>query len=376
MSASELGVSRVADALARPIRDSWPVAIPVSLIAISAALSTTGSNLLQREATGALINLVLVVGLYVFAGTTGILSFGHVSFMAVAAYVTALVSIPPRLKLNLLPHVPTLIQQLQLTPIEAALLAALVSAAFAVLLSIPLMRLSGLTASVAMFAVLLIVYEVARSWVDVTRGTLTMLGLPATVTLVSATGTAIAVVVVAYLFQQSKVGLQLRASREDEPAAAAIGIDVVGSRRVAFTLSAFLVGIGGFEYAQFYTSFNPDAFYLNVTFITIAMLVVGGMLSLTGAVVGVIALSALLEILREIQEGMTIGPIVITSPPGLREVGAAVAMLSILILRPAGLVGSREISWPATVNAGRRLVGASRRIMPRRGAAGKSAKSK
>jgi branched-chain amino acid transport system permease protein len=357
-------VSTAAGIFARPVRDAWPVAIPVGLIVISAALSTTGSNLLQREATGALINLVLVVGLYVFAGTTGVLSFGHVSFMAVAAYVTALVTIPPRLKLNLLPHIPSFIQHLELSPIQAALLAALISAIFALILSVPLMRLSGLTASVAMFAVLLIVYEVARSWVDVTRGTLTMLGLPATVTLGSATGAAVVVIVIAYLFQQSKIGLQLRASREDEAAARAIGIDVAGNRRIAFTLSAFLVGIGGFEYAQFYTSFNPDAFYLNVTFITIAMLVVGGMLSLTGAVVGVVALSALLEILREVQEGMAIGPFVITSPPGLREVGAAVAMLSILILRPAGLVGSREISWSATVNAGTRLLDVSKKIVP------------
>lgn len=340
----------------------WPVLVPIVVVVLAAGLASGGSDVLQREAVVALINLVVVVGLYVFAGTSGVLSFGHISFVAVAAYVTALLTVPAILKENLLPHLPAVIQHLELDPVVAAPIAALCCAVFALVLSIPLMRLSGLTASVAMFAVLLIVYEVAKNWIDVTRGTLTMIGVPVTVTLVSATATAVGVIVVAYLFQQSRVGLRLRASREDEAAAKAIGINIPTNRRIAFVLSAAIVGIGGFEYAQFYSSFNPDAFYLNITFITIAMLVVGGMLSLGGAVIGVVVVSALLEILRLIQEGgLTIGPLVLTSPPGLREVGAAVVMLLVLILRPDGLVGSREITWDATVRQFRWL---RRRVRP------------
>jgi branched-chain amino acid transport system permease protein len=342
--------------LSQGIPTAWPVLFPIIAVLVAIGIASNGNDVLQREAVVALINLVVVVGLYVFAGTSGVLSFGHISFMAMAAYVTALLTVPKLLKQNLLPHIPSFIQQLELDPVLAAAIAALVCAVFALVLSIPLMRLSGLTASVAMFAVLLIVYEVAKNWIDVTRGTLTMIGVPVTVTLESATATAVAVIVVAYLFQQSKVGLRLRASREDEAAAKAVGIDIAASRRIAFVLSAAIVGIGGFEYAQFYSSFNPDAFYLSVTFITIAMLVVGGMLSLGGAVIGVVGLSALLEILRQVQEGgVSVGPVVLNSPPGLREVGAAVVMLIVLILRPDGLVGSREISWSATTTWLRRI---------------------
>jgi branched-chain amino acid transport system permease protein len=346
---STAAIARSREIVSQGIPIAWPLLVPIIVVLVAAGIASNGNDVLQREAVVALINLVIVVGLYVFAGTSGVLSFGHISFMAVAAYVTALLTVPTLLKQNLLPHIPSFIQHVELNPVAAAAVAALVCAIFALILSIPLMRLSGLTASVAMFAVLLIVYEVAKNWIDLTRGTLTMIGVPVTVTLESATAVAVAVIVVAYLFQQSRVGLRLRASREDEAAAKAVGIDIAANRRIAFVLSAAIVGIGGFEYAQFYSSFNPDAFYLNITFITIAMLVVGGMLSLGGAVVGVVGLSALLEILREVQEGgLVIGPLVLNSPPGLREVGAAVVMLIVLILRPDGLVGSREVTWRST----------------------------
>jgi branched-chain amino acid transport system permease protein len=348
-------------ALPRIAEAVWPVLFPCLLVLFVVGLATFGSDILQREAVAMLINLVLVVGLYVFAGNSGVLSFGHISFMAVAAYATALLTIPPLMKDVLLPHLPLLIRHSALSPIEAALIAGLAAALFAAPLSIPLMRLSGLTASVAMFAVLLVVYEVDRNWTAVTRGTLTMLGVPTNVDLTSATAVAIAVILGAYGFQHTRVGLRLRATREDEAAAKSIGINIAAQRRIAFVVSAFIVGIGGFEYAQFYGSFTADAFYLNITFITIAMLVIGGSLSLAGAVTGAVVLSGLLEILREIQDGVTIGSLVITSPAGLREIGAAIAMLVILLLRPAGLVGSSEVTWQGTVAALRSVPGLRRR---------------
>lgn len=350
-----------ATASTRILEALWPFLVPCFLVLAVVGLASLGSDIQQRQAIAMLINLVLVVGLYAFAGNSGVLSFGHMSFMAVGAYVTALLTVPPLMKDVLLPHLPVLIRHSSLGSVEAALIAALAAAVFAVPLSIPLMRLSGLTASVAMFAVLLIVYEVDRNWVDVTRGTLTMLGVPTTVSLASATGVAIGVIAAAYAFQRTSVGLRLRATREDEAASRAIGINIAALRRIAFVFSAFIVGVGGFEYAQFYGSFTADAFYLNITFITIAMLVVGGTMSLTGAVSGVVVVSALLEILREIQDGVEIGPLLLTSPAGLREVGAALVMLLILLVRPAGLVGPGEVTWRATVAAARSLPWVGRR---------------
>ena len=78
-------------------------------------------------------------------------------------------------------------------------------------------------------------------------------------------------------------------------------------RLIAFVLSATLVGVGGGLYAQFLGILTVDPFYLSLSFITIAMLVVGGMASLTGAVTGVVAVTAIVELLRFMERGVTLG---------------------------------------------------------------------
>ena len=78
---------------------------------------------------------------------------------------------------------------------------------------------------------------------------------------------------------------------------------MVRERLVAFVLSAAIIGLAGALYAHFLGVVNPDAFYMNLTFITLSMLVVGGMNSLSGAVVGVVALSSIIEALRWLEKG-------------------------------------------------------------------------
>jgi branched-chain amino acid transport system permease protein len=320
--------------------------VPAVLVTVIAALASLSSPSFQRTVTTMLIDLVLVVGLYVFAGNSGILSFGHMSFMAIGAYVTAFLTIAPIQKHFLLPGLPGFVADTAFAPIPAALVAAGSAALFALVLAAPLMRLIGLASSLAMFSVLLIVYVTASNWDSVTRGQGALLGVPTNTTMWTALVWALLAMTAAYFFQQSRVGLRLRATREDEVAARAIGIGVVFERTVAFCLSAFIVGIGGFEFAQFIGSFNPDAFYLGITFITIAMLVIGGLGSLAGAVIGTVVVSALLEGLRQLESGVSIGSLHVSAPGGLREVGVGALMLLILVFRPAGLTGGEEIRWP------------------------------
>jgi branched-chain amino acid transport system permease protein len=324
----------------------WPLFVPAALVASITALASLSSASLQRTVTTMLIDLVLVVGLYVFAGNSGILSFGHMSFMAVGAYVTAFLTIAPIQKHFLLPGLPGFVADTEFGPIPAALVAGGAATLLALILSWPLMRLIGIASSLAMFAVLLIVYVTASNWDAVTRGQGALLGVPTNTTMWTALTWAIIAMAAAFLLQQSPIGLRLRATREDEIAARAAGIGVVFERSVAFCLSAFIVGIGGFEFAQFIGSFNPDAFYLGITFLTIAMLVIGGIGSLAGAVVGTVVVSALLEGLRQLENGVDVASLRVTAPAGLREVGVGALMLLILIFRPAGLTGGEEFRWP------------------------------
>lgn len=156
----------------------------------------------------------------------------------------------------------------------------------------------------------------------------------------------VAAIVLAFAFQRSRVGARLRSSREDELAARSLGVKVARERGIAFVLSAFVVGVGGALQAQLLGLMTPELFFLNATFITLTMLVVGGIASLSGAVVGVIVVSVIEELLRRMERGLELGPLTIDAPPGLAEVGLAVLIVLVLALRPEGLLKGKELRLP------------------------------
>jgi branched-chain amino acid transport system permease protein len=332
--------------MAPALTRAWPAVALMALTAAVTLLGLLGAESTDRVVVSMLINLILVVGLFAFMGVSGVFSFGHTAFMAVGAYTTALLTIPADLKPLLLPELPGFLAGVELPTTIAILVGALVAGVAAAALALPLMRLTGLMAGLATFAVLIIVNVVAKNWRELTNGTTGMTAVPTTATATGVLLWSFAAIAAAYLFQRSAVGLRLRASREDEVAARASGIRVERERRLAFVLSAVIVGAGGGVFASFLGSFNPDAFFLDITFITIAMLVIGGTKSLAGAVCGTIAVSALSELLRQVEQGVSVGDVSVSTPPGLREVGLALAMLAILLLRPTGITGGRELTWP------------------------------
>src|SRR5579871_1720167 len=223
-----------------------------------------------------------------------------------------------------------------------------IAAVAGVVTSVPLMRLGGLAASIATFALLVIVHTVAQNLNQVTNGLSGMAGVPTTTTPGNALAWCVIAMVVIYVFQESRIGLRLRAAREYEVAARACGVRVFSERRVAWVISAFFMGIGGALYAQFLGTFDADAFYLDISFLVIAMLVVGGRNSLAGAVVGGTFISIVAEGLRRIAAGAHIGPLYIPGRPGVEAVGLGAIMLIVLIVRPSGLAGGREVTWPFT----------------------------
>jgi branched-chain amino acid transport system permease protein len=295
-----------------------------------------------------LINLILVVGLYIFVGNSGVLSFGHMSFMAVGAYASALLTIPIKQKHFILPNLPPWLAQAEVPTVVAAVVAGLVAMAIALVLSVPLMRLNGIAAGIATFALLVITQVVLSNWDTVTRGTETMLGLPIDTTLYSALAWSLISIVAAYLFRQSRVGLRLRASREDETAAHALGTRVIPERSIAFAVSAFFVAVGGALYGHLYGSFSPDAFYITLTFTTFTMLVIGGINTLAGAVVGTVGVTTLSQLLLQIESGISLGTVSFAAPAGFHEVALAVLMLVVLIVRPQGITGGKEFVWPGS----------------------------
>lgn len=318
----------------------------VAIVVLIAAASELLPVVAQRRVTLGLINLVAVVGLYVFVGNSGVLSFGNVAFMAIGAYVSALLTMPAAAKGVFLPDLPSFLATAEWPTLAGAIAGGGIAAAIAAVVGYPLMRLSGISASIATFAILVVTYVVLGNWTSVTGGQNSLMGLPIYVGLWSAAGWAAVAIALAFLHQESRTGLLLRASREDETAAAASGVHINMHRLGAFVVSAFLSGIAGVLLAHFLGTVRVETFYLDLTFLVIAMLVIGGMLSLTGAVAGTIVITALTELLRLAEVGVDIGGTTIAAPGGLGDVVLALLMLLIILFRPKGIAGGREIAWP------------------------------
>src|SRR3954447_14199495 len=212
------------------MRAIWPALSLMVLILVVASIGSNPSPVNQRHTIEVLVNVVLVVGLYAFVGNSGVLSFGQMSFMSIGAYTAALITIPLIQKGFLLPDLPGFLADASFSGVPAALIAGGVAALFGAIIVIPIVRMSGLAASLAMFAVLVIVYQVAINWDAVTRGSRTMLGVPTNTTIWAAMAWSAVIIVVAYLHQRSNTGLRLRASREDEFAARAAGISIARER--------------------------------------------------------------------------------------------------------------------------------------------------
>lgn len=325
-------------------RHQTPALLIILLGLIAATTMLVEAEGYQVTLTEMFIRIVAVVGLYVFIGNSGIISFGQIGFMCIGAYAAAWATAEPAFKSIMLPGLPALLREQQYPFLVAIGGAMLLPTLIALLLGLAIMRLSGTAASIATFAFLIIVNSVYSNWDSLTAGVSSIVGIPTVVGPWTAYLFAGFAILVGYLFQISRFGLMLRATRDDEVAARACAVKVVQVRLIAFLLSAALTGIAGGLYAQFLGILTVDPFYLGLTFITIAMLVVGGMFSLTGAVTGVVSVTAVVELLRVFERGFEVGGTTIALPQGSQEIGLGIVMALTLLFRPSGLAGGREVA--------------------------------
>ena len=313
----------------------------VALLAIGTDL--LGIRLYDRIVTNLLISMVLVIGLQTFMGNSGLLSFAHIGFMGFGAYTSAVLTIPAQMKGMALPDLYEFLKVVEISPFPAMLVAGIVAALVAAFVAYPLMRLSDAAAVITSFALLVVLYTVMNNWSALTNGPRTLFGLPKATTMPVVAVVAALVVVVALVFKESRTGKLLRASREDEVAAAALGADIPRLRWKAFVLAAFIAGVGGALWGHFITSFAPKSFYLKETFLIITMLVIGGASTVTGAVAGAVLVTFAYEGLRAIEGALNASSFVPGQVVGLTEIVLALAMIAVMILKPGGLFPTREI---------------------------------
>jgi branched-chain amino acid transport system permease protein len=317
---------------------------PVALLALVGVVGSFMTDARALEFTNALVFAAIVVALYVFVGNSGVLSFGQIGFFIVGAYAAGELTVPADVKQSVLPQVFSIIRDHTLGNAGSLALAAAVGALYALLIGIPLMRLSGLAAGIATFAVLEITQNIVRNWEKIGPGPLTLSTVPETTDLWQATIGASAVACVAFLYQRSAFGRKLRAAREDPFAAQAAGIDIHRERLWAFVLSGALSGFAGGLFVHFQGTINVQDVFLDFTFLSLAMLVVGGVGSLWGAVVGALLVSGLDSFLSDAENDSVSW---LHAPDGTRLVVVAAFMALVVVFLPRGLTGGREFSLPS-----------------------------
>jgi branched-chain amino acid transport system permease protein len=331
----------------RPSRIPWtPIILTAGVIVVTAIGWMIGTERMQFSLTEMLIRMIVVIGIYVFVGNSGVLSFGQVAFMCIGAYAAAWATLEPPWKQMMLSGLPNFLQEESYPFLIAVAGGGALAGVVALVFGAAIMRLSGMAASIATFAFLVIVNSLYSNWDSVTGGGSSIVGVPTVVGPWTALAFAAGAMFVAYFFQISGYGLQLRASRDDKIAARSSGINVVRVRLIGFTVSAIVIGVGGGLYAHFLGILNTETFYLSLTFTTLAMLVVGGIGSLSGAVTGVIAVTIVVEGLRLFESGFAVGTLTLRLPPYTEEIGLGMLVALTLMFRPNGLAGVREIGDP------------------------------
>jgi branched-chain amino acid transport system permease protein len=324
-------------------RDGVQLLVPLALVALVGLIASFVSPENEIYFLNALVAVAIVVAIYVFVGNSGVLSFGQIAFVAAGAFAAGVTTVPLESKTGILPDLFPLLRDHTIGNVPSLLLAAAVGGVLAFVVGLPLMRLSGLAAGIATFAVLEITHNLLREWTSIGPGATTLSLVPEAGVLQATLG-ALAIVAIAFAYQRSRLGRLLRASREDPAAAQAVGVGVHAQRLWAFTLSGALCGLAGGLLVHMLGSITTEQVYLELTFLTLAMLVVGGLTSLWGAVVGALAVSGLDSFLGKAEEGVDLG-FTLDVPAGTRLVVVGALMALVLILRPSGLTGGRELSF-------------------------------
>ena len=335
----------------RYVRVAWtPIALSVLILLTWAIVENAGSVTLEEDVMRLFLWMMLVLAWQLFSGNSGVMSFGHIAFMAAGAYFSALLTMSPILKETTFPDMPRFlaswIQPAELSLVEAMLAAGALAAVLAAIFGIAVARLAGVAAAIATLAILVIMNTFIVQTPAVTGGSDVLVGVPRETTPGFAALALVVVIFAVYAFKQSRHGLRLRASRENQEAAQLVAVNVRLERYIAFVIAGLICGVAGALYAHYFTGFAPPDFYFELTFIVVAMLVVGGMQSVAGAVLGTYFLTIVYLAARR---GEVDGVFGVEPPSGTANLLVAVALLLALLLRPRGITGGREVPWPTAL---------------------------
>ncbi len=290
---------------------SLALTFAVIQLLISANIIT---DYLQATLATICINIILAVSLNLITGFTGQFSLGHAGFMSIGAYVCALITLR-------IPTLPGFILGVFAGAATAALIGCLVG--------LPTLRLRGDYLAIATLGMSEIIRIVFLN-MKITNGAAGLNGIPQFVNWVWLFIFTAGTVLVISNFLKSTHGRACISIREDEIAAEAMGINTTKYKVTAFTIGAFCAGIAGALYASYFYFLKPDLFGFLKSIDVLVIVVLGGLGSISGSILAAVLLALISTYLQ--------------SFPEIRMILYSLLLIIIMIFRPQGLMGSREIS--------------------------------
>jgi len=313
------------------------------LVVIGVIATYFGTRYQLRLVYSTYVNLLVVLGLQVFMGNARVTNLSHSAFMGIGAYAAAICVTPQNIKAISLPDAPWGLNACALDPITSALIALLVTGVVAFLVGVVIVRLSGIGATIVSLAVLVIIHSLFLYRTDIFKGNQAFFGIPQVFSLTSVVILAVLVVFATRLFRESRWGIALRASADDEVGALTMGVNIYRLRLIAWVMSGVLLAVAGIAYAYFLGTISARPFYFNHVFLTLAMLILGGMRTITGAVLGCFLISFGLEWVRWLETGPMLIGIDLPEALGLSGITLGAVIVLTMALRPGGIMGEREI---------------------------------
>ena len=329
-------------------RNIWlDLAALIVLFGILYLFNTYGTEYQIRILNNMAIFITLAVSYNLVNGFCGVLHLGPNAFIAIGAYASALLTMTPAEKqLNFI--IQPLIWPLNVVevPFLVSLLAAgTLAAIFAYLISFPVFRVRGDYLAIVTLGFGEVVRVFCNALQSVTNGPLGLKGLAPHTNIWWSWGVAVVTVVLVARLIDSSWGRAMKALREDETAARAMGVDPYRHLLLGFLVSAFFSGVAGGLLAHLITTISPTLFTFFLTFNLLIMIVVGGLGSTTGAILGGALFAWGGEALRVVERPMDFGLFTIPGIPGMRMVVFSVILMVVIIFARRGIMGRSEFNW-------------------------------
>ncbi len=319
----------------------------VALFGVLLAFDRFGTDYQVRILNNMAIFITLAVSYNLVNGICGILHLGPNAFITIGAYTSALLTLSPAEK-QMTFIIEPLIWPLSVmhAPFVLSLLAGgILATIFAFLISFPVFRVRGDYLAIVTLGFGEVVRVLCNALQSVTNGPLGLKGLHPHTNLWWSWGIAVTTIILVTRLVNSSYGRAMKAIREDETAARAMGIDPFRQLLLAFLISAFFSGVAGGLLAHLITTISPTLFTFFLTFNLLIMIVIGGLGSTTGAVLGAALFAWGGEALRVVENPIDLGFFTIPGIPGMRMVVFSLLLMIVIIFARRGLMGRNELSW-------------------------------